>query len=288
MFYRTLPRLQQFSKNAGIMRRSLEYMKFETKKILSGGYLNPDFEDLYFFNAEDHLTRERIDLMSDAIDGGQSKADFAIVSEDNFVSAIPPKPISMSNPDYEEYKPKIPTVYGLFHGNISKQLPNQIHRPDVEISGFAAFRTQHLPKTIFGARTYDLGFYEYIALRVKSDGRTYMVNMQADTYEERDLYQHRLFTRKPGQWETVVLKNGAFVKTMYGGILLEQPGMLVEKVRTIGLSVTDRVEGPFKIAIHAIWATNTPPPDSVDATIVDGKEEYLDWEHNKHRGDRVW
>ncbi|KAF3915734.1 hypothetical protein AA313_de0207584 [Arthrobotrys entomopaga] len=254
---------------------------------MSGGYLDPKFEDLYFFNAEDHQTRDRIVLMSDAQEGGHSKADFAIVQEEGYTPAPPSPPISMDNPSYKNYTPTIPKLYGIFHGNISTKLPNQKFRPDIEVSGYAGFRTMGLPKTIFGARYYDLEFYQFIALRVRSDGRTYMVNVQTDSIEPKDLHQHRLFTRSVGEWETVVLKNDGFVRTQNGGIVLDQPSMLVERVKTIGISTTDRREGPFKLAVHAIWATNTPPPDSVDATVVDGKKEHLDWDHGT-RGYQVW
>ncbi|KAF3930200.1 hypothetical protein ABW20_dc0102362 [Dactylellina cionopaga] len=226
--------------------------------------------------------------MSDAQEGGHSKADFALVEEEGYQPAPPSPPLSVENQTYPEYKPIIPKAYGIFHGNISTKLPDQRLRPNIELSGYAGFRTMGLAKTLFGTRFYDTEFYQFIALRVKSDGRTYMVNVQTDSVDQNDLHQHRLFTRKPGEWETVVLKNGGFVRTQNGGIVLDQPAMILEKVRTIGISTTNRVEGPFKLAVHAIWATNTPPPDSVDATIVDGKEEYLDWEHGKHKGYTVW
>jgi hypothetical protein len=35
----------------------------------------------------------------------------------------------------------------------------------------------------------------YLALRIKSDGRRYTVNVQTDAVVETDIHQHRLYTR---------------------------------------------------------------------------------------------
>lgn len=152
--------------------------------------------------------------------------------------------------------------YARFHGNISTELPR--HRPDVKCSGYAGFRTKDRPPTIFGKSLWDIDPYIYLAMRVRSDGRSYFVNVQTESVVPTDLHQHRLFVRKPGEWETVLIKWNNFVRTSYGFVVEPQQEMLRQRVKSIGISMTDRVPGPFDFQIERIWATN-------DETEADGK-----------------
>ena len=98
--------------------------------------------------------------------------------------------------------------------------------------------------------------YAFLALRFKSDGRKYFVNVQTESIVYTDIHQHRLYARKPGEWETVLIKWGEFVRTNYGQVVEPQTEMLTQKVRTVGIGLTDRVPGPFNLEISGIWATN--------------------------------
>ena len=95
-----------------------------------------------------------------------------------------------------------------------------------------------------------------MALRVKSDGRRYSVNVQTETIVYTDIHQHRLYARRPGQWETILISWNDFVRTNYGTVVEPQTEMLRQKVRTIGIGLTDRVPGPFDLSIAGIWAAN--------------------------------
>jgi Complex I intermediate-associated protein 30 (CIA30) len=64
----------------------------------------------------------------------------------------------------------------LFHGNISTKLPE--NRPEVQRTGYAAFRNQDRGRSLFGRLFWDVDAYMYLALRLKSDGRKYFVNIQ--------------------------------------------------------------------------------------------------------------
>lgn len=93
-----------------------------------------------------------------------------------------------------------------FHGNISLDLPaNQ----EIKQSGYAAIRTIPRAQTLFGTPCWDTSLFRYLALHVKGDKRKYFVNIQTDGVVKTDLFQHRLFLRTPGQWETVMVSVGA-------------------------------------------------------------------------------
>ncbi|KAI0172744.1 CIA30-domain-containing protein [Hypoxylon sp. FL1284] len=152
-----------------------------------------------------------------------------------------------------------------FHGSISTALPP--NRPDVQRSGYAAWRTRDRPPTIFGRAVWDIDMYTYLALRVKSDGRSYLVNVQTDSVVPTDLHQHRLFAKRPGEWETVLIKWNDFVRTNHGFVVEPQTEMLRQKVRSVGLGLTDRVPGPFELFVDRIWATNN---------VTDGDEHKVE------------
>lgn len=145
-------------------------------------------------------------------------------------------------------------AHAHFSGRISNQLPSKDLA--VERTGYAAWRTRERPSTLFGRALWDVDMYEYLAMRVKSDGRKYKVNVQTESIEFTDLHQHRLYTRRPGQWETILIKWSDFVRTNHGFIVEPQSEMLREKVRTIGVGLTDRQPGTFDFRISKIWATN--------------------------------
>ena len=146
--------------------------------------------------------------------------------------------------------------HARFHGSISTELPK--NRPHIQRTGYAAWRTRDRKGTIFGKSLWDVDPYTYLGIRVKSDGRKYFVNVQTETIVPTDLHQHRLYARRPGEWETVLIKWSDFVRTNHGVVVEPQMEMLRQKVRTIGIGLIDRVPGPFDLAVGRIWATNSP------------------------------
>lgn len=169
---------------------------------------------------------------------------------------------------------------------------------------------------LFGRLYWDIDPYTYLALRIKSDGRRYTVNIQTDSIVETDIHQHRLYTRhhrvqdaefsssspssssasstlddpslaeslypqgipaalsdvppettvfassptstsaSDSGWETVLLPFNSFVRTNHGYVTEPQTSLLRQRVKSIGIGLTDRIDGPYDLRIHRIWATN--------------------------------
>ena len=151
-------------------------------------------------------------------------------------------------------------AHARFHGSISTELPR--NNPEVYRTGFAGWRNKDRPRTIFGRSLWDLDPYLFLALRVKSDGRKYFVNLQTESVVPTDIHQHRLHTKKVGEWETVYIGFGSFVRTNHGEVVEPQSEMMRHKVRSVGLSLTDRIPGPFDLAISKMWvAINSEEQD---------------------------
>jgi NADH dehydrogenase [ubiquinone] 1 alpha subcomplex assembly factor 1 len=190
--------------------------------------------------------------MSDADVGGFSKAS---------LDWVPPV---ASEPSPSENK----NGHMRFHGNISIELPQ--NRPQIQRTGYAAWRTFDRAPTIFGKSLWDIDPYAYLAMRIKSDGRKYFVNVQTESIVPTDIHQHRLYARRPGEWETVLIKWNEFVRTNHGVVVEPQTEMLRQKVRTIGVGLIDRVPGDFELCIERIWATNKLTEQDI---MEDGRSE---------------
>ncbi|ORX58821.1 NADH:ubiquinone oxidoreductase complex I intermediate-associated protein 30 [Hesseltinella vesiculosa] len=143
---------------------------------------------------------------------------------------------------------------GSFHGRLSLDLPANT---EIKQSGYAAIRSKTPESSMFGTPCWDTSLFRYLALRVRGDQRKYFVNIQTDGVIQTDLYQHRLFLRTPGQWETVMIPFRDFILTNNGIIQEQQIEMFREKVKTVGISIMDKTDGPFRIDIEWIKAMNT-------------------------------
>ena len=141
-----------------------------------------------------------------------------------------------------------------FHGAISTRLPRD--RLDLQRSGYAAFRNRDRAATLLGRSVWNVDPYTYLGLRIKSDGRRYHVNLQTDTIVPTDIHQHRLYARTPGEWETVLIRWADFVRTNDGTVVEPQSEMQRNSLRSVGIGLIDRVEGPFDLCISQVWATD--------------------------------
>ncbi|KAK0729655.1 complex I intermediate-associated protein 30-domain-containing protein [Lasiosphaeris hirsuta] len=222
----------------GFWGRSLKEAKRFTKIIVKmegvKGAQGP--YELFHFRDADNLLDCKV--MSDDEIGGASTSNLDWVPASSSPSS----------------SPQISEPHARFHGTISTQLPQG--RQEVKRTGYAAWRTRDRGATVFGRSLWDIDPYSYLALRVKSDGRNYFVNVQTESVEPTDLHQHRLFSKKPGEWETVLIRWSDFVRTNHGFVVEPQTELMRQKVKSIGIGLTDRLPGPFELCIERMWATN--------------------------------
>ncbi|ODV73111.1 CIA30 family protein, partial [Cyberlindnera jadinii NRRL Y-1542] len=142
---------------------------------------------------------------------------------------------------------------GHFHGVLNLDPPS--NKPEFLYSGYAMFRTKDQPSNgsfLFPqSQFWDWDNFHNVVLRVKGDHRKYFVNIQSQTSVATDLYQHRLFLTKPGEWETVTIPIDDFVLTNRG-IIQHQAPMDRTRVKTLGIGLTDGQFGEYSLYIDEI------------------------------------
>ncbi|SPN99764.1 probable complex I intermediate-associated protein CIA30 precursor, mitochondrial [Cephalotrichum gorgonifer] len=241
----------------GILGRSIDELKRATHIVANLEAIRGPQGPYVLHTFNDPASVEECKVMSDAEISGfsQSHLDWHPASPGN-----PPPANSASSSTAEAPEP--PAGYARFHGVISTELPKS--RPEIQRTGYAAFRTPDRKRTLFSRGLWDIDPYTYLALRLKSDGRSYFINVQTESIVPTDLHQHRLFAKRPGEWETVLIKWNDFVRTNHGMPIEPQTELLRQKVNSVGVGLTDRVPGPFELCIERIWTTNDASEAEVD------------------------
>ncbi len=242
----------------GFWRRSVE--EFRRQAIIAakmeGLHVPQKPRPLIQFDSSD--TIDRCKVMCDSNVGGFSKASLTFQDGRPHRDSTQEQGVVGNGEENEEGQEP---SHVLFKGHISTELPP--NKPDIQRSGYAAWRTRDRGYWMFGKLLYDIDPFSYLALRIKSDGRKYFVNIQTESIVPTDLHQHLLPAQTPGQWETLIIPFHSFVRTNYGMVVEPQREMLRQKVRSVGIGLIDRVPGPFELRIADVYATNRAPSRSV-------------------------
>ncbi|KAL2364217.1 hypothetical protein RJZ56_002887 [Blastomyces dermatitidis] len=280
-----IPTAKCLAQRPGFIKRSAEELARFTKMAWNLEALSVPYKPYHLLDFTDENTIAGCKTMSDRAVGGYSTA----------------------NLDYIPADPATNTpAHARFHGSISTKLPQNWK---IQRTGYAAFRNQDRGLWLFGRLYWDVDPYTYLALRVKSDGRRYKVNIQTDSIVDTDIHQHRLFTNhhripqssssaadatsyssEQGEvvpaaladfapehpsssntythttspttnpdstgWETVLIRWNDFVRTNLGFAVEPQTSIIRQRIKSVGIGLTDRVQGPYDLRIHRIWATN--------------------------------
>jgi len=182
----------------------------------------PEVELLYDFTNQQ--TIREFDCITDADTGGVSTAE-----------------LTMSK-------------YGraLFHGNLSSKLLDDEKFDD---AGFAAIRS----KVRFG-RYNKIECHELderpaaIEIKYRADGRTYNINLQTESIAlvdtTRDLLQNIMYTKGGPYWHVHRIPITWFNVTHNG--FLQDRQYKFPRIKTVGVSLTDNLTGPFRLEIEYI------------------------------------
>ena len=103
---------------------------------------------------------------------------------------------------------------------------------------------------------------DYFLIRVRGDGQRYKftVKMMSTLGWLAPSYQCSFDTRA-GRWEELRLPFSRFSPTFRGRVLRDQPPIDPSRIRSIGLMISDKQAGPFRLNIEEI-KTGVSGPDS--------------------------
>uniref|UniRef100_G3WX76 Complex I intermediate-associated protein 30, mitochondrial n=1 Tax=Sarcophilus harrisii TaxID=9305 RepID=G3WX76_SARHA len=121
----------------------------------------------------------------------------------------------------------------LFYGILNTEPP---HDGETQRSGYCAM-TSRIPRGAFERKKcYDWSNFNTLYLRVRGDGRPWMVNIKTDTnliHKSHHLYSYFMYTRGGPYWQEV-------------------------KISSVGFTLADKVNGPFYLEIDFIGVFHDP------------------------------
>ncbi|KAG0147524.1 hypothetical protein CROQUDRAFT_656094 [Cronartium quercuum f. sp. fusiforme G11] len=142
---------------------------------------------------------------------------------------------------------------GVFRGVLRAELGPTAEKTGIlKRGGYAGFRTK-LRKTLFGEQTWNADHHDFLRLRVRNsgDGMKYYVNIQTEGPISTDIFQHRLWLGKVGEWEDVLIPFSDFALTNKGEVLKNQFEMPRDEIRTVGISVLEK-PGSFELGLEKV------------------------------------
>jgi hypothetical protein len=99
----------------------------------------------------------------------------------------------------------------------------------------------------------DLGAYDGIVLRLRGDGKRYKLNLRSDSGLDGILYRTPFETTE-GEWQTLRFPFSEFRAGFRGRAVPEAPELDPARIVSVGLLISDRQEGPFRLEIERIGA----------------------------------
>ncbi|PSN53478.1 hypothetical protein C0J52_09335 [Blattella germanica] len=141
---------------------------------------------------------------------------------------------------------------GLFSGTLSTQIPRDGR---IKKAGYCNMRSIRPRKSFKRDAYFDWRMYSHIVLRVRGDGRSYMLNISTMGYYDifwNDIYSYALYTRGGPYWQISKIPFSKFFLTSKGRIQDKQNPIPLDKVTNVGISAGDKINGPFRLEIDYI------------------------------------
>ncbi|XP_037603298.1 complex I intermediate-associated protein 30, mitochondrial [Sebastes umbrosus] len=140
----------------------------------------------------------------------------------------------------------------FLNGTLSSAPPRD---GETRYSGYCTVRSQQLLASFDRKKHYDWSSFNTLHLRVRGDGRPWMINIATETYfshQKDDIYNYFLYTRGGPYWQEVKIPFSKFFLTHRGRIQDDQHPLWLDKVNTIGFTLGDKADGPFQLEIDFI------------------------------------
>eukprot|EP00291_Cryptomonas_curvata_P020084 CAMPEP_0172168070 /NCGR_PEP_ID=MMETSP1050-20130122/9927_1 /TAXON_ID=233186 /ORGANISM="Cryptomonas curvata, Strain CCAP979/52" /LENGTH=228 /DNA_ID=CAMNT_0012838939 /DNA_START=119 /DNA_END=805 /DNA_ORIENTATION=- len=214
---------------------------FPHLNISKGWSLSPPKELKWIkFETQEDLSKWRLGCDSDY--GGKSHCSFAITEKGTglFSGSLDNTPIEVvkEKMEYEISISRPTPLFDLYKGRKT---------PEMARAGFAAISS--LPMAL----ETDLQHMNVLLCRVRTDGRLYLASLRTDALRPGFVYQAPIRGR-PGEWSTVRLPLRDFVLTDRGLVFDSKVMMNLRSVSTFGITIMDKLDGPFEVEIESVIA----------------------------------
>ncbi|KAM5235796.1 complex I intermediate-associated protein 30, mitochondrial [Ctenodactylus gundi] len=146
----------------------------------------------------------------------------------------------------------------LLYGTLSSEVPRDGESGQ---SGYCAMNSRVRMGAFNRRKPYDWTHFNTLYLRVRGDGRPWMVNIREEVefLQRKDqMYSYFLFTRGGPYWQEVKIPFSKFFFSNKGRIRDAQSKLLLDKISSIGFTLADKVDGPFFLEIDFIGVFTDP------------------------------
>ncbi|XP_074765656.1 complex I intermediate-associated protein 30, mitochondrial [Athene noctua] len=223
-----------FKKGIDVLKTQLSMLKKETKDHLIGPgghplshYLLEQTRVLWEFRGQEDLKKWVIS--SDREIGGKSEV-FLKMGRNNQTA--------------------------LLYGTLNTEVPRD---GETKYSGYCSMRAKPPLGSFARKKYYDWSNFNSLYLRVRGDGRPWMVNIYTDPYfshQKDDLYNYFMFTRGGPYWEEIKIPFSKFFLSSRGRVQDDQHPIWLDKISTLGFTIGDKIDGPFQLEIDFIGLIN--------------------------------
>ncbi|GFR34113.1 complex I intermediate-associated protein 30, mitochondrial [Trichonephila clavata] len=140
---------------------------------------------------------------------------------------------------------------GVFYGNIDTTPPKDGKN---RFAGYCGIKSVKKQKSFLRDDWYDWIDFTHIEMRVRGDGRNYMINLGLGMYYDVnwfDTFTYVLHTRGGPYWEVVRIPFSKFILTSKGRVHDKPQPLPLDKVNSVGITCA-AVSGPFHLEIDYI------------------------------------
>ncbi|XP_051946633.1 complex I intermediate-associated protein 30, mitochondrial-like [Xyrauchen texanus] len=144
----------------------------------------------------------------------------------------------------------------LLYGTLCSTPPRD---GETRYSGYCTLRSKQLLASFDRKMHCDWSNFNTLHMRIRGDGRPWMVNISAETYfshQRDDIYSYFLYTRGGPFWQDVKIPFSKFFLSSRGRIQDDQHALWLDKVKSIGFTLGDKADGPFQLEIDFIALYN--------------------------------
>nr|SVE86229.1 EOG090X091L [Daphnia similis]SVE86857.1 EOG090X091L [Daphnia similis]SVE87483.1 EOG090X091L [Daphnia similis]SVE88111.1 EOG090X091L [Daphnia similis] len=151
-----------------------------------------------------------------------------------------------------------PTGKGLFSGNLSTQL---VRDGKVKRAGYCNFKSIRPQKSFKRDSFHDWNGYTHLVMRVRGDGRSYMITLGTAGYFDvnwNDQFHFALYTRGGPHWQISKIPFSKFYMTSKGRIQDAQEPVPLNRITSFGITACDKNNGPFRLEIDYVGLERDP------------------------------